>query len=266
MNIGGVRPQRGWKLVRLGDVITIERRSIRPDQTCGLELLVGMENITNKGSLIDVSTVNTTPIKSNKFQFSSAHVLYTRLGAHHSKIAAPDFSGICSTDILPIKPHAVLNRRFLWHFLRLPRNVELVSNSAVGTSHRRIRKTALAAIQIPLPPMEEQRRIAGVLDAAEALRAKRRQVLARLDSLTHAVFVEMFGDPKSKSTRLNVVPLGELVKLKSGQGLSAKSMQPGSHLVYGGNGVNGTHSEYMFEESKIVIGPRGRLLRLRARI
>ena len=46
-----------------------------------------------------------------------------------------------------------------------------------------------------LPPIEEQRRIAAVLDAAEALRAKRRAALAKLDSLMQAVFIDMFGDP-----------------------------------------------------------------------
>ncbi len=50
------------------------------------------------------------------------------------------------------------------------------------------------AQRLLLPPIEEQRRIAAVLDAAEALRAKRRQALTKLDSLTQAVFHDMFGD------------------------------------------------------------------------
>ena len=51
------------------------------------------------------------------------------------------------------------------------------------------------AQRLLLPPIEEQRRIASVLDAADALRAKRRQALAKLDSLTGAIFIDMFGDP-----------------------------------------------------------------------
>jgi type I restriction enzyme S subunit len=49
----------------------------------------------------------------------------------------------------------------------------------------------------PLPPLAEQRRIAEVLDRAEALRAKRRAALAQLDSLTQSLFLDLFGDPKS---------------------------------------------------------------------
>ncbi|WP_102107402.1 restriction endonuclease subunit S [Oceaniglobus roseus] len=49
--------------------------------------------------------------------------------------------------------------------------------------------------EIPLPPLEEQRRIAGILDAADALRRRRREALALLDTLPGAIFAEMFGDP-----------------------------------------------------------------------
>ncbi len=115
----------------------------------------------------------------------------------------------------------------------------------------------LVQMQIPLPPIEEQRRIAAVLDAADALRAKRRQALAKLDSLTQAIFIEMFGDPVRNPKRLDKTQLGDLIKLKSGQNLPAKDMQPGPHLVYGGNGVSGTHDQYMFDERQIVIGRVG---------
>ena len=50
-------------------------------------------------------------------------------------------------------------------------------------------------VEIPLPPLAEQRRIAEVLDRAEALRAKRRAALAQLDSLTQSFFLDLFGDP-----------------------------------------------------------------------
>ncbi len=115
----------------------------------------------------------------------------------------------------------------------------------------------LESFAIPLPPIEEQRQIATVLDAAGALRSKRREEVAKLDELARSIFFDMFGDPISRAKQLNYVPLGELLKLKSGAGLPVKAMQPGPHLVYGANGVTGTHSEYMFEESKIVIGRVG---------
>ena len=49
--------------------------------------------------------------------------------------------------------------------------------------------------RFPLPPIEEQRRIAAILDHADELRAKRRASFALLDSLTESIFLDMFGDP-----------------------------------------------------------------------
>ena len=45
------------------------------------------------------------------------------------------------------------------------------------------------------PPLDQQKRIAGILDAADALRAKRREALAQLDTLLQSTFLDMFGDP-----------------------------------------------------------------------
>ncbi|CDS51133.1 Type I restriction-modification system, specificity subunit S [Polaromonas sp. CG9_12] len=57
-------------------------------------------------------------------------------------------------------------------------------------------KATVSRIEIDLPPIADQRRIAAILDQADALRAKRREALAQLDSLTQSIFIEMFGDPK----------------------------------------------------------------------
>jgi len=58
-----------------------------------------------------------------------------------------------------------------------------------------LRNEHLDEMRIPLPTLEEQRRIAEVLDRAEALRAKRRAALAQLDTLTQSIFLDLFGDP-----------------------------------------------------------------------
>ena len=64
-----------------------------------------------------------------------------------------------------------------------------------GTTRGKLTKAGASEIVIPLPPLAEQRRIAEVLDRAEALRAKRRAALTQLDSLTQSLFLDMFGDP-----------------------------------------------------------------------
>jgi type I restriction enzyme S subunit len=58
-----------------------------------------------------------------------------------------------------------------------------------------VSRELLLGLELPLPPLPEQRRIAAILDQANALRAKRREALVQLDSLTQSIFIEMFGDP-----------------------------------------------------------------------
>jgi type I restriction enzyme S subunit len=64
-----------------------------------------------------------------------------------------------------------------------------------SAGQRRVPANFLSTFDIPLPPLLLQRRIAEVLDKAEALRAKRRAALAQLDSLTQSLFLDLFGEP-----------------------------------------------------------------------
>ena len=69
------------------------------------------------------------------------------------------------------------------------------SSVITGVAQPQITRQSLARLEIPLPPLAEQKRIAGILDAADALRAKRRESLAQLDTLPQSTFLDMFGDP-----------------------------------------------------------------------
>lgn len=68
----------------------------------------------------------------------------------------------------------------------------------------------LKEMEIPLPPLPEQKRIARILDAADALRARRRTALAELDALLQSTFLDMFGDPVTNPMGWEVVKSAEL--------------------------------------------------------
>jgi type I restriction enzyme, S subunit len=78
-----------------------------------------------------------------------------------------------------------------------------------GATMKHINRKEFLATEIPLPPLSEQKRIAGILDAADALRAKRRKALAQLDTLLHSTFLDMFGDPVSNPMGWEVEKLGD---------------------------------------------------------
>ena len=93
--------------------------------------------------------------------------------------------------------------------------------SGVGGSLLRARPAEVFKIQVPLPPLAEQKKIAGILDAADALRAKRREALAQLDTLLESTFLDMFGDPVSNPRGWGVRELGEVAGFHAGSTLPA---------------------------------------------
>lgn len=91
-----------------------------------------------------------------------------------------------------------VNPRYLYWWFSSDRTQALLrSFGRKTTSISNLSAEQCLNLDVPLPPIPEQRRIAAILDQADALRAKRREALAQLDSLTQSIFIEMFGDPAS---------------------------------------------------------------------
>ncbi|MEA5465283.1 restriction endonuclease subunit S [Leptothoe sp. PORK10 BA2] len=99
-------------------------------------------------------------------------------------------------DVCVIRPNlAKIAPRYLMHAINSPMGRRGIERHITGTTRQRISRKNLGKVQIPLPPLAEQKRIAGILDAADALRAKRRDAIAQLDTLLQSTFLDMFGDP-----------------------------------------------------------------------
>ncbi|WP_417693427.1 restriction endonuclease subunit S [Roseibium sp.] len=93
-----------------------------------------------------------------------------------------------------------------------------------------VNKTEFSKLKIPLPPLDEQRRIAAILDKADSLRQKRKQAIALLDSLTQSIFLEMFGDPASNPKGFPTGCIGDLLESVS-YGTSAKAGTQGAFPI-----------------------------------
>ena len=133
-----------------------------------------------------------------------------------------------------------------------------ISSLAGSTTFKEVRRGALKKYKVPLPSPSEQHRIVEILDQADALRKKRAEADAKAARILPALFYKMFGDPATNPKGLVKKRLGDLIKVRSGNFLPAKNMDSSGHCpVYGGNGINGYHSEYMFEEPVIVLGRVG---------
>ncbi len=97
-----------------------------------------------------------------------------------------------SQDITALLPNpCLLDVAYLVRFLEA--NQLHFARQSRGATIKGVARSAVAELRIPLPPLPEQRRIASILDQADALRAKRRAAIAQLDTLAQSIFLDMFG-------------------------------------------------------------------------
>jgi type I restriction enzyme S subunit len=198
---------------------------------------------------VDLERLRAKPIPKGSILFAK---IGEAISHNHRVIAGCDM--LIDNNAMAAIPGPDVLGRYLYHYLRTVDFYRLASATTVPA----LRKTELEKVTVPLPTMSEQRQIAEMLDMAEDLRSRRRVCLAQIGSLIRAMFLDLFGDPTSNPKGFHKVRLGELIKLKSGEFLPATGMAPGGTFpVFGGNGVNGYHDQFLFDEPRIIIGRVG---------
>ena len=118
-----------WPISALDSIAILDRQSIHPSLAEAATPYLGLEHLDGDGGINCIQTVGSAGLKSNKFQFSDRHVLFGKLRPYLRKIARPEFSGVCSTDIIPILPKDGVSRDYLFYFLRTPDTVNLGDES-----------------------------------------------------------------------------------------------------------------------------------------
>lgn len=103
--------------------------------------------------------------------------------------------------------------------------------NAVGGAQPNISQGKIKATRIPLPPLEEQKRVATILDKADAIRRKRQQAIQLADEFLRAVFLDMFGDPVTNPKGWKIVELAKLID--PSDKLNYGVVQPGEHDIEG---------------------------------
>ena len=123
---------------------------------------------------------------STKLRFQPGHVLFGKRRAYQRKVAVADFEGICSGDIdgASSRRPNVLLPEFLPFFMQTDAFMEHARRDSVGSLSPTINWTTLAADEFALPPIEEQRRMVGVLMAADGARRSAAQLARALRRLS----------------------------------------------------------------------------------
>jgi type I restriction enzyme, S subunit len=122
----------------------------------------------------------------------------------------------CNQAVAIVRTNERVFRPFLRMWLESSDAQKQMRSATVTGTISNLSLTQIGNLEIPLPPLAEQRRIAEVLDRAEALRAKRRAALAQLDSLAHSLFLDFFGDPFSNPRGWPIFPFSEVCETTQG--------------------------------------------------
>ncbi|WP_319780046.1 restriction endonuclease subunit S [Maridesulfovibrio sp.] len=185
-----------WDMVSLGEIAP----SKAANKQCNSNGSVWMLNLdqveSGSGLIISKKYVSSSDVGSSTICFDDRHVLYSKLRPNLNKVVVPDQCGIATSELIPMCPdHTRLDRQYLAHFLRSPEFVWWAVNRVSGAKMPRVVMKCFWEKEIPLPPLNEQKRIAAILDKADVIRRKRQQAIEKADEFLRSVFLDMFGDP-----------------------------------------------------------------------
>lgn len=207
-------------MARLGDICAVVSgttpKSTQPEYWDGNLNWVTPAELTDESDVIYESQRKITPqavIDSSLKPFPAGTVLLSSR-APIGKVAITGTEMFCNQGFKNLICSDKIYNRYLYHFLK--DKTAYLNSLGRGATFKEISKSIVENIEIPLPPLDEQRKIAAVLDKVSDLIAKRRQQLDRLDELVKSRFIEMFGDPVQNPLRWTKRPLLEMGYCKNG--------------------------------------------------
>jgi type I restriction enzyme S subunit len=179
----------------------------------GVERYVGLEHL-DADSLRIRRWGEITDVESTKLRFQPGDIIFGKRRVYQRKLAVADFEGICSAHAMVLRAkETVVLPQFLPFFMQSDRFMERALAISVGSLSPTINWTTLAAEEFALPPIEEQRRILEILQAAEQNKESLENVLHCSQSVLDS-FLENELDPKRRGWRQAL--LGDLFEVKSG--------------------------------------------------
>lgn len=234
-------------MARLGDICTVisgtTPKSNCPEYWGGNINWVTPAELTDESDVIYESQRKITQqavIDSSLKSFPAGTVLLSSR-APIGKVAIAGIEMYCNQGFKNLICSDKVYNRYLYHFLK--DKTAYLNSLGRGATFKEISKSIVENIQIPLPPIDEQHKIAAVLDKVSDLIAKRRQQLDKLDLLVKSKFVEMFGDCKMNPKKWNICNLEEIAEVGSSKRVFVEELKETGIPFYRGTEVGALAEE-----------------------
>ncbi|WP_080637457.1 restriction endonuclease subunit S [Vibrio campbellii] len=141
------------------------------------------------------------------------------------------------------------NPKWVFYMLRAFQLERFVEGAGVPTLNRNLVHDEL----IPLPPLEEQKRIAAILDKANAIRQKRKQAIDLADEFLRSVFLDMFGDPLDPNSKVMTLPMTEVFNITTGKLNSNAAVEGGQYPFFTCAKEIFAIDDYAFEQEALLL-------------
>lgn len=148
-------------------------------------------------------------------KLSDGDIVFARTGATTGKsylIRNLEKTSVFASYLIRVRPKKEVDSTFLSYFFKSPNYWCQINNMANGAAQPGVNSSKLKELIVPLPSLPEQKRIAVILDKADAIRRKRQQAIQLADDFLRAVFLDMFGDPVTNPKGWDVFPLKKGIK------------------------------------------------------
>ena len=173
---------KGWEIKPLKDVVDVQSGLVDPrvEPYSDMIHIGGADIEKHTGEILNKFHAKSQNLISGKYLFDDSYILYSKIRPYLNKVVIPNFKGICSADIYPIRPKEILRKRFLAFILRSKAFLEYAQKNSGRANIPKINRPDLLKFKIIVPPVDEQEKFENIWKKVDSLK---QPMLAQSDAL-----------------------------------------------------------------------------------
>ena len=214
----------GWRWRPIAECLTRVGDQVRPEAIPGGALYLGLEHLRSGTGEYGGIEAGSAGIRSHKLLFRTGDVLYGKLRPNLRKCVVAESPGVCSTDLVPLRPMDPDEAHFLALQLRSEQFTATVVRLVSGANLPRVSVPDLLALSLPTPPESERERLNELARSVVRLRARQRELELSVTAVDRAATASVLGLDEGRGGRAQGV---------SARPAGSRSPDPGVGLTSG---------------------------------